>query len=120
MVAGNWRRSTNNLAQQVVPTESIAFDAATGDGRIRYKNGAVRNLHLAGIAADGELHYLERSPVWLPIEYKCRVDGNRFQCQGVFLHSHSQFPMTFFRHNGALPALTGSEFPFNAAAVPPR
>jgi hypothetical protein len=120
MVAGNWRRAANNLAQQIVPTESVTFDPTTGNGRIRYKNGAVRNLHLAGVGADGELHYLERSPVWSPIEYRCRVAGNAFRCQGLFLDSNTPFPMTFFRHGGDLPALTASEFPFNAYQVPPR
>jgi hypothetical protein len=119
LVAGSWRRTAGNLAQQNVPTESITFDATTGNGRIRYKNGAERNLHLAAIAADGELHYLERAPVWVPIEYRCRVEGNRLRCQGIFTDSNETFPMTFFRHRGALPALSGTEFPFDPAAVPP-
>lgn len=120
LVAGNWRRSAGNLAQQNVPTESIVFDAATGNGRLRYKNSVERNLHLAALSADGELHFIERVPVWRPIEYRCRVDGNRFQCQGVFMDRNTSFPMTFFRHNSALPALAGNEFPFNEGAVPPR
>lgn len=120
IVAGNWRRSAGNLAQQNVPTESIVFDAATADGRIRYKNAVERRLHLAGVTAEGELHYIERTPVWRPMEYRCRVEGTRFQCQGLFLDSNLAFPMTFFRHTCALPALAGAEFPFNEGAVPPR
>lgn len=122
LLGGNWRRSQQNLAAQNVPTESATFATTSGDGTIRYKNGATRTLHLTGVSDNGEVRLAEHTPMWQPIDYRCRVinNGNQLQCEGVFINSGVQFPATFFRHQGELPPLTGTEFPFNPGAVPPR